>query len=104
MPDGGHLRRHDRGSSPWPAGGGVADHSSESCPDGNSGDIAFAGTVGAVAYLGVVLAPVVVPLAAPSPAPAGLLGIFFLREPTSRRQLAGIALALAGALLLATEG
>jgi uncharacterized membrane protein len=49
------------------------------------------------AYIGV-------PLVATSPALAGVLGIVILREPVSRRQLGGIALAFAGAVLLAAAG
>jgi drug/metabolite transporter (DMT)-like permease len=44
-----------------------------------------------------------VPLVATSPALAGIAGIIFLHERTSRRQLAGITLALAGATLLAAQ-
>jgi uncharacterized membrane protein len=63
--------------------------------------------LGGVATIGYLLAlasgpaAVVVPLVATSPALAGLLGIVVLKETTSRRQLAGIALALGGAVLLA---
>jgi len=63
--------------------------------------------LGGVATIGYLLAlasgpaAVVVPLVATSPALAGLLGIAVLKEGTSRRQLAGIALALGGAVLLA---
>ncbi len=63
--------------------------------------------LGGVATIGYLLAlasgpaAVVVPLVATSPAIAGLLGIAILREKTSRRQLAGIGLALFGAVLLA---
>jgi len=63
--------------------------------------------LGGVATIGYLLAlasgpaAVVVPLVATSPALAGLLGIAVLKEVTSRRQLAGIALALGGAVLLA---
>ncbi len=63
--------------------------------------------VAAIATIGYLLAlasgpaAVIVPLVATSPALAGLLALAFLREPASRRQLAGIALALAGAVLLA---
>jgi uncharacterized membrane protein len=49
-------------------------------------------------------AAVVVPLVATSPALAGVLGIVFLGERTSARQLAGIGLAAAGAALLASAG
>lgn len=61
-------------------------------------------TIGYLSALASGPASVVVPLVATSPALAGLLGILVLRESTSRRQLAGIGLALAGAVLLATEG
>ena len=62
--------------------------------------------LGGVATIGYLLAlacgpaAVVVPLVATSPALAGLLGITVLKEQTSRRQLAGIALALVGAVIL----
>ncbi len=64
--------------------------------------------LGGVATIGYLLAlasgpaAVVVPLVATSPALAGLLGVAVLKEETSRRQLAGIGLALFGAALLAT--
>lgn len=64
-------------------------------------------TVAAVATIGYLLAlasgpaSVVVPLVATSPALAGLLGIAFLKEEAGPRRLAGIGLALAGAVLLA---
>jgi uncharacterized membrane protein len=45
---------------------------------------------------------VVVPLVATSPALAGLLGVVFLKENVSLRQLVGIGLALVGAALLST--
>ena len=63
--------------------------------------------LGGVATIGYLLAlasgpaAVVVPLVATSPAVAGLLGIAILHEKSSRRQLAGIGLALVGAVLLA---
>jgi len=63
--------------------------------------------LGGVATIGYLLAlasgPValVVPLVSTSPALAGLLGVAVLKEKTSRRQLAGIGLALFGAALLA---
>ena len=63
--------------------------------------------LGGVATIGYLLAlasgpaAVVVPLVATSPAIAGFLGITVLKEKTSRRQLAGIGLALFGAVLLA---
>ena len=63
--------------------------------------------LGGVATIGYLLAlasgpaAVVVPLVATSPALAGLLGIAVLKEKTNRQQLAGIALAVCGAALLA---
>lgn len=63
--------------------------------------------IGGVATIGYLLAlasgpaAVVVPLVAISPALAGLIGIAVLKEKTSRLQLVGIGLALAGAVLLA---
>ena len=63
--------------------------------------------LGGVATIGYLLAlasgpaAVVVPLVATSPALAGVLGIAVLKEKTNRRQLAGIALAIGGAVLLA---
>ncbi len=63
--------------------------------------------LGGIATIGYLLAlasgpaAVVVPLVATSPALAGLLGIAVLKEKTSRGRLAGIALALGGAGLLA---
>lgn len=63
--------------------------------------------LGGVATIGYLLAlatgpaAVVVPLVATSPALAGLVGIVVLREKTGRLQLAGIGLALLGAVLLA---
>ena len=62
--------------------------------------------LGGIATIGYLLAlasgpaAIVVPLVATSPAVAGLLGITLLREKTNRRQLAGIALALVGTVLL----
>lgn len=61
-------------------------------------------TIGYLSALAAGPAAVVVPLVATSPALAGVLGIVFLREPTSGRHLAGIALAAAGAILLAAVG
>jgi drug/metabolite transporter (DMT)-like permease len=61
----------------------------------------------AVATIGYLLAlasgpaAVIVPLVATSPALAGLLGVVVLKEEASRRQLLGIGVALAGAVLLA---
>ena len=63
--------------------------------------------LGGVATIGYLLAlasgpaAVVVPLVAISPALAGLLGVAVLKEETSRRQLAGIGVALLGAVFLA---
>jgi uncharacterized membrane protein len=70
--------------------------------------IAYA--AGAVATIGYLLAvaagpaAVVVPLVATSPALAGLLAVLVLKEETRRSQLAGIGLALVGAILLASQG
>jgi uncharacterized membrane protein len=64
--------------------------------------IAAIATIGYLLALASGPAAVIVPLVATSPALAGLLGLVFLKEQTSRRQLAGIGLALAGAALLAT--
>jgi uncharacterized membrane protein len=61
------------------------------------------GTVGYLTALASGPASVVVPLVATSPALAGLAGILFLHERTSRQQVVGIALALAGAVLLAAQ-
>lgn len=60
-------------------------------------------TIGYLAALASGPAAVVVPLVATSPALAGIAGIVLLREQTSRSQLTGIALALVGAVLLASE-
>jgi drug/metabolite transporter (DMT)-like permease len=60
-------------------------------------------TIGYLSALASGPASVVVPLVATSPALAGLLGILLLRESASPLQLAGIALALVGAVLLAAE-
>jgi uncharacterized membrane protein len=62
---------------------------------------AGAATIGYLSALTTGPAAVVVPLVATSPALAGVLGIVILREPVSRRQLGGIALAFDGAVLLA---
>ncbi len=62
--------------------------------------IAGIATIGYLLALASGPAAVVVPLVATSPALAGLLGIAILKEKTNRRQLAGIALAFAGAVLL----
>lgn len=63
--------------------------------------VAAIATIGYLLALAAGPAAVIVPLVATSPALAGLLGIVFLRERTGKRQLAGIALALAGAVRLA---
>lgn len=60
-------------------------------------------TIGYLAALASGPASVVVPLVATSPALAGLAGILFLHEETSRQQVVGIAFALAGAVLLAAQ-
>jgi len=60
-------------------------------------------TIGYLAALASGPASVVVPLVATSPALAGLAGILFLHERSSKRQVAGITLALAGAVLLAAQ-
>ena len=65
--------------------------------------IAGIATIGYLLALAGGPAAVVVPLVATSPAVAGLLGIAFLKEKTNRRQWAGIALALAGAVLLSVS-
>lgn len=65
---------------------------------------------GAIATIGYLLAlaagpaAVVVPVVATSPALAGLLGILVLREETRPSQMAGIGLAVMGAVLLSVEG
>lgn len=61
-------------------------------------------TIGYLSALASGPAAVVVPLVATSPALAGALGIVLLREPASRGRVAGIALAIAGAVLLAQSG
>jgi drug/metabolite transporter (DMT)-like permease len=66
----------------------------------------FAAGIATIGYLSALAsgpASVVVPLVATSPALAGLIGILVLHETTTRGQLAGIALALAGAVLLAAQ-
>lgn len=60
-------------------------------------------TIGYLLALSEGPAAVIVPLVATSPALAGLLGIAVLREKAGARQLAGIAIALTGTLLLAAE-
>ncbi|HUZ90112.1 MAG TPA: EamA family transporter, partial [Candidatus Acidoferrales bacterium] len=62
--------------------------------------IAGIATIGYLLALASGPAAAVVPLVAASPALAGLLGIAILKEKTNRRQWAGIALALGGAVLL----
>lgn len=65
------------------------------------------GAVATIAYLLALAAgpaAVVVPLVATSPALAGLLGILVFREETRPSQLAGIGLALVGAVLLSGKG
>lgn len=66
--------------------------------------IAGIATIGYLLALASGPAAVVVPLVATSPALAGLLGIAVLSEKTNGRQWAGIALALAGAILLSVSG
>ncbi len=61
-------------------------------------------TIGYLLALASGPAAVVVPLVATSPAFAGLLGLLVLREKANPRQVAGMAAALAGAVLLATVG
>jgi uncharacterized membrane protein len=65
--------------------------------------LAGTATVGYLAALASGPASVVVPLVATSPALAGLAGILFLNERTSKQQLVGITLALMGAVLLAAQ-
>ncbi len=59
-------------------------------------------TIGYLSALSLGPASVVVPLVATSPALGGLLGILFLREPATRRQLFGIGVGAVAAALLAT--
>lgn len=63
-----------------------------------------AATIGYLSALASGPASAVVPLVATSPALAGVLGIIVLREEASWRRVTGIAVALAGALLLSTSG
>ena len=63
--------------------------------------VAGIATIGYLTALAGGPAAVVVPLVATSPALAGILGLLILREKTNRRQVAGIGLALVGAVLLA---
>lgn len=65
--------------------------------------IAAVATIGYLLALAAGPASVVVPLVATSPALAGILAIVFLKEEGGRRRVAGIALALAGAVLLSTS-
>ncbi len=66
--------------------------------------IAGIATIGYLLALASGRAAIVVPLVATSPALAGLLGVAILKEKTNRRQLSGIALALAGVVLLSVSG
>ena len=70
--------------------------------------VAYAiGGVATIGYLRALAsgpAAVVVPLVATSPALAGLLGIMVLREKASTAQLAGVAIAMVGVVLLSTAG
>ena len=66
--------------------------------------VAGIATIGYLLALASGPAALVVPLVATSPAVAGLLGILVLNEKTSSLQLAGIGLALAGAVLLSSQG
>ncbi|MGH7425976.1 MAG: EamA family transporter [Candidatus Methylomirabilales bacterium] len=59
-------------------------------------------TIGYLYALSVGPASLIVPLVATSPALAGVMGIVVLREGASRTQLAGMALGLLGAVLLAS--
>lgn len=59
-------------------------------------------TIGYLGALSIGPASVIVPLVATSPALGGLLGIILLREEVVTRQLIGIALGVAAAVLLAT--
>lgn len=61
-------------------------------------------TIGYLSALSVGPASLIVPLVATSPAIGGLLGIVVRRESATRRQLAGIALGLGAAVLLASVG
>ena len=58
-------------------------------------------TIGYLYALSVGPASVIVPLVATSPSLAGLLGVVVLREPSTRRQIAAIALGLIAAVVLA---
>ena len=63
--------------------------------------VAGIGTIGYLLALAEGPAAVVVPLVATSPALAGFLGIWILREKSNRRQIVGIGFSLLGAVLLA---
>lgn len=64
--------------------------------------IAAVATIGYLLALAAGPAAVVVPLVATSPALAGMLGILFLKEEAGLRRLAGMGLALVGAVLLSS--
>lgn len=66
--------------------------------------IAGVATIGYLSALASGPAALVVPLVSASPAVAGVLGLLVLKEKLGRWQLAGLAVALAGASLLATQG
>lgn len=66
--------------------------------------IAGIATIGYLSALAAGPAAVVVPLVSSSPALAGVLGLTLLKEQVGRRQLAGLAVALVGAVLLAGAG
>ncbi len=68
------------------------------------GGIAGIATIGYLSALAMGPAEVVVPLVSASPALAGVLGLVVLKEKLERRQMAGLAVALLGATLLATAG
>jgi drug/metabolite transporter (DMT)-like permease len=61
-------------------------------------------TIGYLSALATGPAAVVVPLVSASPALAGVFGLAVLKEKLDRPQLAGLAVALVGATLLATAG
>ncbi len=65
--------------------------------------IAAMATIGYLLALASGPASAVVPLVATSPALAGMLGIAFLKEEGGGRRLAGIGIALAGAVLLSAN-
>jgi uncharacterized membrane protein len=66
--------------------------------------VAGLATIGYLSALAMGPAALVVPLVSASPALAGLLGLVVLKERVGRRQLAGLAVALVGAALLARAG